>query len=78
MKVTRDNMVRFFTDEIAQCQQQAEIHAHRMYQCEQSGDLKGKELAEKAWRQYEAYWDSACAIYAHFRAAIYNIDKDGK
>ena len=78
MKVTRNNMVKFFTDEIANCQQQAEIHAHQMYLFEKSGDTDGFERARRAWEQYEAYWDAACSIYAHFRKAIYNMDEEDK
>ena len=68
-------MVKFFTDEIAQCQTQAEFYAHQMYVFEKSGDTKGFERVERAWKQYEAYWDAACAIYAHFRKAI---NEEGK
>jgi len=78
MKVTRNNMVKFFTDEIANCQQQAEIHAHQMYLYEKAGDMEKFAMAEKAWKQYEAYWDAACSIYAHFRKAIYNMDEEEK
>lgn len=70
MKVTRNTVSRFLADEVANAQSQAEIHAHRMYQFERSGDVDGYERARRAWEQYEAYWDAACAIYAHYKDAI--------
>lgn len=70
MKVTRNNIIKFLKQDRDSFLLRAQVYARRMADAEQLNDPVEYRNAERAWMQYEHYYDAACAILNHLNAAI--------
>ena len=70
MKITRNNVIKFLKQERDSFQLRAQKYALQMADAEQLRDPVEYRNAERAWMQYEHYYDAACAILNHLNQAI--------